>query len=91
MNMKTLFVACLFVVSFGAQAIPPAPPALIYNKIKTSAAQKCKTVQGDIAVTDLKDTDKIKFVLELNAEKNAGVLTVLANGEVQDQLEVSCK
>ena len=87
---KSLLTGVLLLASFGAFAIPPAPPTAIYNKIKTIAARNCKTVEGEIAVSDLKDTETVKFVLQLNKSGTKGILTVISGGQVQDNLEVSC-
>ena len=78
-------------LTLSAFAIPPDTPPAIYNKIKTIAARNCRTVQGEIYVVDLKDTDKVKFVLQLNKEGTSGILTVLDNGEVQENMEVICR
>lgn len=91
MSFKTVLACAFLVVSISAQAIPPVPPTAIYNKIRTIAARNCKTLVGEIAVSDLKDTEKVKFVLQLNKEGSAGILTVLSGCEVQDNLEVTCK
>lgn len=91
MSLKTTLAATLLLASVGAHAIPPVPPSAIYNKIRTIAARNCTTNNGGIVVADLKDTDKVKFVLQLNKEGNAGILTVLDNGEVQENFDVTCK
>jgi hypothetical protein len=91
MSFKSFLACAVLVVSMSAQAIPPVPPTAIYNKIRTIAARNCKTIVGEIAVSDLKDTDKVKFVLQLNKNGDAGILTVLSGGEVQDNLEVTCR
>jgi len=78
-------------ISLGVHAIPPAPPASIIKKIKTkSVAAKCITAD-DIAVSDLNETEKVKFDLELNSDESAGVLTVIEDGKATESFEVNCK
>lgn len=91
MSFKSLLTIAVLTISFGAHAIPPIPPAAIYNKIKTLAARNCKTVKGDIYVSDLKDTEQVKFVLQLNKEGSAGILTVFSDGQAEENMEVTCK
>lgn len=90
MNGKKILALGLVLISFGAHAIPPAPPSTIYNKIRSIAARNCITENG-IVVGDLKDTENVKFVLQLNKNASAGLLTILENGEVSDNLKVTCK
>ncbi len=89
--MKALAVA-LVLISLSAHAVPPAPPAppMIINKIRSSIARNCTTDNGGITVSDLKDTDKVKFVLQLDSKNEKGVLTVLDSGEVMQNFTVTC-
>lgn len=89
MTLKNLLVSALVLFSAGVHAIPPAPPA-IYNKIKVIAARNCVT-EDNIVVADLKDTDAVKFVLQLNKSSTAGILTMIENGKVVENFEVNCK
>lgn len=91
MSFKSILTCAVLMISFGAHAIPPVPPTAIYNKIKTIAAKNCRTVEGDILVSDLKDVNDVKFVLQLNKEGTGGILTVLENGKAQENLEVTCR
>jgi hypothetical protein len=91
MSLKSTLVAALALISLGAHAIPPVPPTVIYNKIRTSAAQNCQTVRGDITVADLVDTKEVKFVLQLSKDGRAGILSVIENGKLSENLEVTCK
>ena len=88
--MKTLAFA-LVLVSMGAHAIPPAPPTVIVNKIKSSIAKSCTTNEGGITVSDLKDTEQVKFVLQLDSKNEKGVLSVLENGKLSQNFDVTCK
>ena len=90
MNAKNILALGLVLFSFGAHAIPPVPPSAIYNKIKTIAARNCITENG-IMVGDLKDTENVKFVLQLNKNATAGILTILEDGQVSENFKVSCK
>lgn len=91
MSLKSLLTLAVLAVSFGAQAIPPVPPSAIYNKIKTIAARNCKTVEGEVYVSELKDTEQVKFILQLNKEGTAGILTIVENNQVQENLKVTCR
>jgi hypothetical protein len=91
MSFKKLLTASLLFLSVGAFAIPPLPPSIIINKIKTIVARNCKTIGEEILVSDLIDTSTVKFVLELNNEGNAGILKVVENGKIADNLEVVCQ
>ncbi|MFA6237625.1 MAG: hypothetical protein WC635_09895 [Bacteriovorax sp.] len=89
MTVKDLLVLGLVLFSVGVHAIPPAPPA-VYNKIKAIAARNCVT-EDNIVVADLKDTDSVKFVLQLNKTSTAGVLTIVEDGKVVENFAVTCK
>lgn len=89
MTVKNLLVSGLVLFSAGVHAIPPAPPA-IYNKIKSIAARNCVT-EDNIVVSDLKDTDSVKFVLQLNKSSTAGVLSMIEDGKVVENFAVTCK
>ncbi|GEM_PF-793774 len=91
MSFKSVLTMAVLLVSFGAHAIPPVPPTAIYNKIKTIAARNCKTVQGEIYVSELKDTEQVKFILQLNKEGTEGVLSVIEDNQVQENLKVTCR
>jgi hypothetical protein len=91
MSLKSIIISTLMTLSLGAHAIPPVAPPAIYNTIKAIAARNCKTVQGEILVKDLKDTDQVKFVLKLNKEGTQGILTILEDGNVSENLDVICK
>lgn len=91
MTGKNFLAAILVSFSFGAQAIPPIPPAAIYNKIKTIAARNCVIKESDIQVSELKDTDSIKFVLQLNKAATSGVLTLMEDGKAIESFNVICK
>lgn len=90
MSIKKLLSLGFVLASMSAQAIPPAPPTAIYNKIRTIAAKNCVT-DNDIVVGDLKDTDSVKFVLQLNKSATSGVLTMIEDGKVVDNFKVTCK
>lgn len=90
MNGKKFLALGLVLFSLGAQAIPPAPPTAIYNKIRTIAARNCVT-ENDMAVSELKDTDSIKFVLQLNKNATAGILTMMEDGVAIETFKVTCK
>lgn len=90
MNGKKILALGLVLISISAHAIPPSPPSAIYNKIRSIAAKNCITENG-IVVGDLKDTESVKFVLQLNKNASAGLLTILENGEVSDNLKVTCR
>lgn len=91
MRPKSILAAVLLIASFGVHAIPPVTPPAIYNKIRTIAARNCKTIEGDIYVSDLKDTEQVKFVLQLNKEGTGGILTVFENGKASENINVTCK
>lgn len=90
MSFKKILVSALFVLSFGAHAIPPAPPSSMFNKFKAIAARNCIT-ETDILVSEFKDTDKVKFVLELDKDAAGGVLITMENGVKIDSLKVTCR
>ncbi|MGZ3787575.1 MAG: hypothetical protein ACXVLQ_03590 [Bacteriovorax sp.] len=91
MGFKKALMLGLVLASMGAHAIPPAPPAAIYNKIKVIAARNCATTDDEIPVGELKDTESVKFVLQLNSEYTAGILSVMENGEFIENFVVTCK
>lgn len=91
MTAKKILGFSLMLISLGAHAIPPAPPASIIKKIKTkSLISKCIT-EDNISVLDLNETEKVKFELELNSDESAGVLTVIEDGNATESFEVNCK
>lgn len=90
MAFKKTLALVVVLFSVAAHAIPPAPPTAIYNKIKTIAARNCVT-ENDIKVSELKDAGTVKFVLQLNKEATAGVLTMMENGLAIESFNVTCK
>lgn len=90
MKLKDVLALGFVLASFSVHAIPPAPPAAIYNKIKLVAARNCVTEDG-IKVADLRNTETVTFVLELNKDGSAGVLNVFENDQLTDNFKVNCK
>jgi hypothetical protein len=90
MSFKNILALVLMLFSVGVHAIPPVPPSAIYNKIKTIAARNCVT-DTDVLVSEFKDVGAVKFVLELNKEGSAGVLTMMENGSAIESINVNCK
>ena len=88
MTFKKCLVLTMLTISFGAHAIPPSPPT-IYNKIRSILARNCQTDSG-VAVSELKDTESVKFVLQLNRIGDKGLLSVIENGKVIENMNVTC-
>lgn len=88
MKFKTFFILIMILMSFGAQALT-TNPVVIYNKIRSIKAKNCIT-EDNLLVSDLKNTARVKFVLELNQEGTEGILVMLENEVIVDQYKVTC-
>jgi len=90
MSVKNIVGLSLMLISFGVHAIPPAPPASIFKKIKNkSETAKCITADN-IALSDLIESEKVKFDLQLNSDESAGILTVIEDNLPTESFEVTC-
>lgn len=58
--------------------------------INPIASHFCKTKDG-ILVNEFKNTDQIKFHLQINRQDpSEGTLTIIENGQVMEELPVTC-
>lgn len=91
MSLKSILAASLVLVSMGAHAIPPVPPSAIAQDLRTLSVSDCITNEGGVAVSDLKDTDTVRFILRVNKQSKKGILSVLEDGKLVENFEVTCK
>ncbi len=91
MSFKSIMAASLVLVSLGAQARPPVPPSAIIQDIRSLSLSDCTTNEGGIAVSDLRDNDSIKFVLQVKRSTKTGILSVIQDGKIIENFEVTCK
>lgn len=90
MKLRNLLMSCLMLLSFTIQAAPPAPSETVLSGIGLLLARNCY-VNNDISVASLKNTEQVKFVLYLDNESHTGILKVIENGIVIEELPVFCK